>query len=484
MDPDAFREAGYQTVDAIADFLSALPERPVSPGESPSDIRGLLGDRSLPERGTPANRLLSETASLLFERSVFNGHPRFWGYITASPAPIGALADLLASTVNPNVGAWALSPLASAIEEQTVRWVAELLGYPRTCGGLLVSGGNVANFVAFLAARRRTLGETVRSEGVRSAWGNRARVYCSMETHTWIEKAADQVGIGTEAIRWVPVDDRRRMDVAELRQRIEHDRENGETPLLVVGTAGSVALGAVDPLTDIAAVCREHGLWFHVDGAYGGFAAGVPNAPRELDGLSEADSVAVDPHKWLYSALEAGCVLVRDPQALTDAFSFHPSYYEFDGTAEEAPVNYLEHGPQNSRGFRALKVWLGLRQAGREGYVHMISNDIRLAEHLHELVARHPELEAHTHNLSITTFRYVPSDLQVGLPKVETYLNHLNKELLMELQNSGQAFLSNAVVEDAYLLRACIVNFRTSWADIKALPEIVAQLGSRVDAAM
>ena len=486
MSPDDFREVGHQLIDHIADFLGSLPARRLGPGKTPAQIRTVLGDASLPENGTPADKLLEEATNLMFDHSMFNGHPRFWGYITSSAAPIGALGDLLASTVNANVGGWALSPIQSEIEAQTVKWIAELLGYPSDCGGLLVSGGNAANFVGFLAARRKKLGADVRTKGVNISSTGQPRVYCSAETHTWIEKAADQFGIGTDSIRWIATHDSQKMDLAALRQQIEQDKTNGDTPFLVVGTAGSVGVGAVDDLPRIAALCREQDLWFHVDGAYGGFAACLPDAPPELKGLNEADSIAVDPHKWLYSALEAGCALVRDPQDLLDTFDYHPTYYKFEEeqAAEEAPINYHNYGPQNSRGFRALKVWLGLRQVGKNGYIRMISDDIQLSEHLYHLVEIHPNFEAFTQNLSITTFRYVPSNLATGSDETEEYLNTLNEKLLTELQNGGEAFVSNAVIGDTYLLRACIVNFRTELEDIEALPDIVSSIGSRVDAAI
>jgi aromatic-L-amino-acid decarboxylase len=484
MKPDDFRTAGHHLIDAIADFLTSLPERPVGPGESPNEVRRVLGDSSIPEQGTSPHQLLDEAANLMFEHSLFNGHPRFWGYITSSAAPISALADLLASAVNPNVGAWSISPVASEIEAQTVKWIAELIGYPSDCGGLLVSGGNTANFVGFLAARRIKLGQEVRTKGMRNVDGGQPIVYCSAETHTWIEKAADQFGIGTNAIEWIPTNEKLQMDVDALRMQIEKDKTSGYKPFLVVGTGGSTGVGAIDPLPGIAEICGEHDLWFHVDGAYGGFAATLPDAPSDLRGLSQADSIAIDPHKWMYSALEAGCILVRDPANLIDTFSYHPTYYKFEETAEEAPVNFYEYGPQNSRGFRALKVWLGIRQVGRQGHLQMIAEDIQLAEHLYRIIDEHPELEAFTQNLSISTFRYLPSNLIGDRKEAEEYLNKLNEELLTKLQNSGKAFISNAVVGEKYLLRSCIVNFRTSLEDVRALPDIVTRLGNEVDAAL
>ena len=481
MDHREFRELGHRLVDQIAGFLASLPGRPVTRGESPSEVRGALGAAApLPDEGAAPGPLLDRAAALLFDHSLFNGHPRFMGYVTSSAAPIGALADLLAAAVNPNAGAWKLSPMASEIEAQTVRWIAELLGYPEACGGLLVSGGNMANFVGFLAARAAKAGHDVRKDGV---GGHALRVYVSSETHTWVQKAADLFGLGTDAIRWAPADGDQRMDVAALRAHIESDLKDGARPFLVVGNAGSVSTGVVDPLPEIAAVCREFGLWFHVDGAYGGFAAAAPDAPPDLRGLSEADSVAVDPHKWLYAPLEAGCALVRDPAALRRAFSYHPPYYHF---GEEEAIDYFDYGPQNSRGFRALKVWLALQQAGRSGFARMIAEDMELARHFHRLASAHPELEAVTCSLSIATFRYVPPDLRAraGAADVAEYLDALNRDLLTRVERSGEAFFSNAVVGGRFLLRLCIVNFRTSRADIEALPELIARLGRQADAAL
>jgi glutamate/tyrosine decarboxylase-like PLP-dependent enzyme len=481
MDAATFRVLGHRLVDRVAELLASISQGPVTRNESPSAVREALDlTGPLPEAGTDAGALLEDTARLLFEHSLFNGHPRFFGYITASPAPIGILGDFLASALNPNVGAWTLSPAATEIEGQTVRWIAEFIGYPTDCGGLLVSGGNMANFVCFLAARAARAGWDVRANGVGGSSRPKLRVYVSAETHTWIQKAVDLGGLGTDAVRWIPTDAQLRMNIAVLRQTIQADRAAGDTPCLVVGTAGSVSTGAVDPLRDIAALCKEEAIWFHVDGAYGGFAAALPDASEDLHGLSLADSVAVDPHKWLYAPLEAGCALVRNAAALRAAFAYHPPYYHF----EEQATNFVDYGPQNSRGFRALKVWLALRQVGAAGYRQMIGEDIRLSEAMAAAVGRHPELQLATQELSITTFRYVPRDLQsrVGDETTEHHLDAVNRELLDRLQRGGEAFVSNAIIAGRYLLRACIVNFHTARADVEAVPEIVVRIGRIVDA--
>lgn len=476
IDPGQFRLLGHELVDRIAAMLESLPDRPVTRGESPLDVRKALeADRVLPDSGTNPAELLRRAADLLIDHSLFNGHPRFWGYITSSAAPIGALSEMLAAAVNPNVGAWPLSPMASEIEAQTIRWIAEMLGYPADCGGLFVSGGNMANIVGFLAARQAKAGRDVRTAGLGNA---RLRVYCSKETHTWVQKAADIAGMGTNAIRWIATNNQMQIEVSALRRQIEDDLASGDRPFLVVGSAGTVSTGAVDPLSELAAICREFDLWFHVDGAYGAMAAILPDALPEFVGLGEADSIAMDPHKWLYAPLEAGCALVRNREKLRDAFSYHPPYYHFETEA----INYYDLGPQNSRGFRALKVWLALQQIGREGYVQTISEDVRLAGELFRQIAQASELEALTQSLSITTFRFVPTDLTAGGEEVERYLDQLNTELLTRVQNSGEAYLSNAIVSGKFALRACIVNFRTTQADIEALPPLIVRIGKEADA--
>jgi aromatic-L-amino-acid/L-tryptophan decarboxylase len=480
LSPSDFRRLGHRLVDDLADFLTTLRSRPVSPGATPSDLRSRLGRRSLPEDGADPERLLAEATRLMADTSVLNGHPRFMGYITSSAAPLGSLAELLAATVNPNCGSWGLSPMATLIEEQTVAWISQLVGAPPESGGLLVSGGNMANMAGFWAARTAKASWDVRQHGLDAPGASRLVAYCSAETHTWIQKAADLSGLGTSAVRWIQVDGQRRMDIAALERRIASDRAEGLTPFLVVGTAGTVGTGAVDPLRALSALCKAEKLWFHVDGAYGAPAVVVPGVPDDLHAMGEADSIAVDPHKWLYAPLEAGCALVRDPAGLRAAFAYTPAYYHFDSGDAAPPPNYYEYGPQNSRGFRALKVWLALQQVGRRGYETMIGEDIRLSRVLFDLVAAHPELEAITQGLSITTFRYVPPGVSSDDPAANEVLNTLNSQILDRVQQSGRAYVSNAMVDGRFVLRSCIVNFRTSEPDLREVVDAVVEIGQSI----
>jgi len=477
MDSGEFRRLGHMLVDQLADAMAGVALGKVTPDETTSEVRLAFGlGQTLPEQGMPAADILSSLVGRLFDHSLFNAHPRFFGYITAPPAPIGVLGDLVASALNANVGSWRLSPAATEIEAETIRWIGELIGYPAGAAGLLVSGGNMANFVGFFAARAARA-PRVRVDGL--AASPQLVLYTSAETHTWIQKAADLSGLGTAAVRWIPTDASLRMKVDALETQIDADVRAGHVPFLVVGTAGSVSTGAVDPLPALARICRERGLWFHVDGAYGGFAAAAPNVPDDLRGIAEADSVAIDPHKWLYAPLEAGCAIVRDPAALRNAFAYHPPYYHFD----EEVLNFVDYGPQNSRGFRALKVWLALRQAGATGYRRMIADDIRLSQLMAAEIVGMPDMELGTQALSIATFRYVPIDLRasVGTTTTEDYLNRLNQALLDRLQRGGDAFVSNAVVAGRYLLRACVVNFHATQTDVEAVPAIVAREGRLLD---
>ena len=476
---DEFRLIGHLLIEKIADFIETIPSRAVTTGDSPRKIQGILGNNSLPEEGSSAAAILSHATDLLFDHSLLNGHPKFFGYITSSAAPIGALAELLAASVNPNVGANILSPMATEIEKQTVKWLAELIGVSPNYGGLLVSGGNMANFTGFRAGITARVPASIKEDGFRGV-GTKMVLYCSKTTHTWIEKAAILFGLGSKAIRWIPTDARHKMNIEILESSIREDIAEGNLPLMVVGTAGDVSTGMVDDLERIASVCKTYNLWFHIDGAYGVPAASLPELKDVFEGITEADSIALDPHKWLYSPLEAGCVLVKDPRHLTDTYSSHPDYYNFESHEEGQVQNYYEYGFQNSRGFRALKVWLALQQVGRKGYLEMIGQDIELSKLLFEFALNHAELEAVTQSLSIATFRYVPPGYSIS-GSDDKRLNQLNKALLDELQVGGKVFLSNAIVNEKYCLRACIVNFRTSEKDIQETIEIIVTEGRKIN---
>lgn len=482
--PDEFRALGNSLVDQIADFYGGLRDAPTASSMLPDAMRRALGRRELPQEGVDIGPVIDEFAQKFFKHSTHNGSPRFFGYITSSATPVGALADMLAASVNPNCGAWALSPIATEIENETIRWLAEFMGLEGNWGGILVSGGNMANMVGFSAGRTAKAGWDIRTNGLSAKDARHLVVYTSKETHTWVNKAADLGGMGTNAVRWIPTDDAFRMRVDLLEQEIKKDLAAGLAPCMVIGTAGTVGTGATDPLPAIAAICKKYDLWFHVDGAYGAPAVALSDASEDLKGLRLADSIGMDPHKWLYAPIEAGCTLTRNPQALRDAFGFKPHYYQFDDNEGQEVKNSFEYGPQNTRGFRALKIWLTFQQIGANGYRRMIADEIALAHQLYEMIGEQDELERGTCDLSITTFRYVPSDLKSRAREAETtdYLNELNARIATAMRLSGEAFVSNHYIEGRYMLRACIVNFRTTHDDVAMLPPLVVRLGRELDA--
>jgi aromatic-L-amino-acid/L-tryptophan decarboxylase len=492
MPPEEFKAAGVQLLEKIGAFLHDLPEKPVTTAEQPSVIRTHLIQKNLSEEGIPAKDLLMQASDLLFDHSLFNGHPRFWGYITSSAAPIGALAELLAASVNANVGAFALSPMATEIERQTIEWIGDFVGYAPQSKGVFVSGGNMANFIGFLAARRATI-QGIRESGIpRIPKKKMPRgmpvtkpepqekpkhlVYCAQGTHTWIQKATDLFGFGTDSIRWIKVHDSGQIDCQDLLDALRKDLQHGHQPFLIVGNAGSVSTGAVDDFVTLASIAGHFHTWFHIDGAYGAPAAGLEENKELFKGMELADSLALDPHKWIYAPLEAGCLLVKDSRLLTETFSFHPEYYNFDGHEDDSPINLVDYSMQNSRGFKALKVWLIMQQLGSNGLKDLIRKDISMGEELYDKLKQENNFRVFTKHLSIVTFQYVPQDC-IG---DTSFINTLNQQLVNVLQEGGKVFLSNAVIHGNYCLRVCFVNFRTQSSDLDFLIEQVKQHGQAI----
>jgi glutamate/tyrosine decarboxylase-like PLP-dependent enzyme len=336
----------------------------------------------------------------------------------------------------------------------------------------------MANFVALKAARDRSAGWDVRAKGVSAA---RMVLYASDEVHVVTDRAADMLGLGTEAVHKIAVGPDYRMNVAALREAIQADRAAGMAPFAVVASAGTVATGAIDPLPEIAAVCKEEGLWLHVDAAYGGLAILADDLRPLFDGIEQADSIAFDPHKWLYTPHSGGCVLVRDLQHLADAFAVHPTYIHEDKERSGHGIDLGMLGPQFSRGFGALKIWVSLLAHGRRAYAERISHDAALTRYLAVRVRERPEFELVSDaQLSICCFRYVPSGLPDG-PERDDYLSRLNERLMTAIHLDGRVYCSNAVLGGRFVLRACIVNFRTEAKDVDALLDVAAELGAAID---
>jgi len=455
----------------VTNYFSGVSNLPVFPETRGGQTTETLGS-SLPIEGESIGQLLNDCRVIL-AGSRHNGHPRFFGYVASPSTAPGAFADLIASTLNSNVTSWRSGPAATEIERTVVRWLASLIGYGENVDGILTSGGSIANLTALMVAHRTKANRNVASTGL---WNSPApmTIYASDQIHMSISKAADILGLGREQVRLVECDDRFRMNVSSLRVRIAKDVESGLQPFCVVGSAGTVNTGAVDPLLEIAEVAKEFGLWFHIDGAYGALAAADEKKRALFQGLERADSISLDPHKWLYVPLDSGCLLFRDQAQASAAFSFDEAdYIKIHEQNSEESFAFWNYGPELSRRFRALKIWLMLRYYGTRRIARAISEDNALAAYLGLAIEQADDFEILAPpELSICCFRYVPPSLQ---PKLKTEcldevdnseLDRLNNKIMLAVQRGGRAYISSATLRGKFALRACITNFRTTRADI------------------
>ena len=433
-----------------------------------------LFEQPLPEEGRPFEDVLAFVREHVLPFPMGNSHPRFYGFINATADPVGVFADFLAATMNPNC--WGGDHAAIHVETRVIAWLAEMIGYPTSAEGVLVSGGSMANFTALAAARRGTTPGNVREDGLAGPDRPRLTVYASDQTHACVDKAVDLLGIGTRQLRKIETDDRFRIRIPELRAAIADDRAAGFQPAIVVGNAGTVNTGAIDPLDEIADICRAEGLWFHADGAYGALASMVPELKPQFAGMEKADSVAVDPHKWLYVPYEAGATLVRDPGRLSATFRKFPEYLASDPESPfPGPAWFAERGVELSRGFKALKVWMGIQTHGRRAYIERIASDIALARFLAAEVDRRPDFERLAEPvLSIANFRYRPTSRALS----DEHLDALNRRIINRLVADGAFFLAPTVLKGRTALRVSITNFRTTQSDLIALLDEVERIGT------
>jgi aromatic-L-amino-acid decarboxylase len=470
-------ELGRASVALWEEWLRLLPRLPVARRDSVEDVRKAVV-LPIPEEPLGKDALLAHLRAVVLERSMYPGHPGFMGYVSGAGTIPGVAADLLAAAINQNVGGWRLSPAATEIEQALVVWFARQFGLPESAGGLIVTGGAAANFTALKIARDTKAGFPIAEKGAGA--GPRLAIYGSEEVHHVVDRAADMLGLGREAVRRIPVDRDLRMIPAELSRAIEKDAAAGVRPIAAVGSAGTVGTGAIDPLGQIAEICARRGLWFHVDAAYGGPAVLAPELAPLFSGIERADSIAFDPHKWLYTAHSGGCVLYRDVALAEASYTLRPDYIYEDKERSGHGFDSLTVGPQFSRGFAAFKVWVSLLAHGRAAYARRIAHDAALARYMGERVTERRELELMAPvGLSICCFRYVPPGLPAG-PEREEYLDRLNERIMTELQLDGRAFCSNVVLHGRFALRACIVNFRTEAADCDRLLDVAAEIGARL----
>jgi glutamate/tyrosine decarboxylase-like PLP-dependent enzyme len=467
-------------VQAMQDYLRALPDLPIVSGASSEALKKEL-PQHLPVEGQDFRQLLELISQVVFPASRHNGHPRFFGYVASPGSAATALADLLASTLNPTVNAWRSAPGPTEIERLTIRWIKEAIGYSAEADGLFVSGGSMANFSALAAARAAKAPVAVTSLGCQ-ALDRPMRIYMSEEAHYSNSKAAGLLGIGHDNVRAVGVNDRFKLDPQALKRQIREDIDRGYLPFCVVASAGTTNTGACDRIDELADVAREYGLWLHVDGCYGGFATLAPSRRALFRGLDRADSVALDPHKWLYVPVDCGCVLYRDPAEARRAFGHEAEYIRvFGHQADEAYV-FWDYGPELTRRFRALKVWMMLSHVGIRALGEAIEANCRCAEYLAELVSQSADMEMLAPvELSIFCFRYMPEASKAAYAKADGHqqqvmdkeLNAHNERILTEVQRGGSSYLSNANIAGRFALRGCVLNYRTTPKDMEILLEDV-----------
>jgi aromatic-L-amino-acid decarboxylase len=465
LDPsaDELRDWSNSVIELMADYFGELRNRPVYGRMSSREIRDRL-DASLPIKGNDFDGLLKVFRETVIPFSRQNAHPRMFGYVQSPGTPLAAFADLLASMLNANLTVWRSAPAPVELERLTIDWIRQILGFNAEARGLFVSGGSMANLAAIAAARQ-----------VKDDSSGRLRMYASSETHFSIAKAAALLGIGRENVRQVAIDERFKIRVNDLIAKITADLEAGYIPFCVVANAGTVNTGAVDSLADIREVADRFQLWMHIDGSYGAFAILAESAKKLFAGIEQADSIALDPHKWLYLPVDVGCVIYRKPHLARGAFAHEAEYTRIIGEEADEAFAFWDYGPELSRRFRALKVWMLLKGVGLDALAEAIESNLACARYLESMVRASDDFEMVAPvELSIFCFRHVPAQLRNESPEA---IDAFNERLLVALQRDGSSYLSNATLNGRFALRGCVLNYRTTLRDMEILLDDLRRVG-------
>ena len=472
LSPEEFPELARQGADFVTQYYRSLDERPVFVPTTAETTRLAL-DEPLPEHGADLAGLLDVVRDVVARYNRHSAHPRLFGYVCSPGAPITAISQMIGAAMNINVTCWRSAPSGTQMELTVIRWMKEILGYPPDAAGVLVSGGSMANFAGLAAARSaKTPGNAVR-DGLSGA--PRMCVYVSRESHFSVTKAAGLLGLGEANVRQIETDSGLRIDLADLTRRVAEDRDAGCLPICVVANAGTTATGAFDPIGELADFARRENLWLHVDAAYGGFAALAPSARHLFARIAEADSVALDPHKWLYGPMGCGCVLYKDPATALAAFSHDADYIRRIGLTQDEAFAFWDYGPELSRPLRALDLWMLIKFAGSARIAEAIERNISCAKYLEKLVHASTDFEMLAPvGLSIFCFRYRP-------PGFTGDLNALNERVLVALQRTGGSYLSNAAIDGKFALRGCVLNYRTTERDLERLLGDLRQAAALLD---
>lgn len=470
---DVFRCHLRNAAELVLRLYEGLDETRIAPGKTRRQIASLF-DEPLPEEAQPMESILSEVETKIFANSALSLSPRFFGYINSGGNQASILGELLASAVNQIVALWHFSPAASEVERRVIRWIAEFIGYPGQAGGCLLSGGSAGNLVGLAVARKQKAPFDPDSLGMRG--GPLLTVYASQEVHASVDKAMMILGMGRDQLRKLAVRDFT-MDLDAFEKQVREDRNHGYHPICGVGVAGTTNTGAVDPLNALADFCQAEGLWFHVDAAYGGPAARTALAGKLFEGLERADSVVVNPHKWLYVPAEAACILVKESEALRHTFQVIADYLRKEDEVEsDAPFDFKDYGPQLHRNFRALKVWMTFKAYGAKKLRAAIENNIEIMRYLSDRIDESEDfVRLAPVPLSIVCFQYRTADF--SRHGDEKYINDLNNRLIDTLERDGRVFVSGTTIHGKRALRACSVNHRLRREHVDFLLQEIRQVG-------
>lgn len=458
---DEMRQLGYRVVDQLVEHFENLASKPAMRVSPRAELETKLRE-PLPEQPAPVDALLKQLQRDVWSNIGNIQHPRFFAFIPSPSNFVSVMADALAAGFNPFAGNWLEGAGTSQIELVTIDWLRGMCGLPETAGGLFVSGGSMANLTALMTACRAKLDG--RSEN--------AIVYFSDQTHSSIEKALRILGFAREQIRKLPSDDAFRLQIESLRQAVAQDRADGKQPFCVIANSGTTNTGAVDPLNDLADLCAQENLWLHVDGAYGAAACLSERGKKLLAGIERADSLSLDPHKWLFQPFEIGCVLVRDARLLKKTFHTMAEYLEDTKRAEEEEINYYDYGVQLTRGFRALKLWLSLKTFGAAAFREAINRGFELAEFAEDLLRKSDRWQIITPaTMGMVTFRYVAEGCS------ENEINEIHRRMVEMMAEDGFAFANSTALRGQIVMRLCTINPRTTEQEIRATIEQIEQFG-------
>jgi aromatic-L-amino-acid/L-tryptophan decarboxylase len=462
------RELGHRMLDDMLDYLRTVRERPVWK-PLPTELNQEF-DRPLPVAPEGIEQAYEDFVQHVMPYPLGNIHPRFWSWVCGTGTPGGMLAEMLAAGMNSGVHGAAQS--AVKVEQQVLNWGKEIMGFPRSASGILVTGGSMANLVGLTVARNAKAGIDINQHGLHCAL-QPLIFYCSTQTHNSVHKAIGLLGLGRESLRQIPVNQKFEIDIAALEATIEQDRRDGFRPACVIGNAGTVNTGAVDDLNTLADICAREDMWFHVDGAFGAMLSLSPSLRPLIAGMERADSIAFDFHKWMYMQYDAGCALIRSEKAHHDSFRVPSSYLShFQRGVASGDAWFGEYGMDLSRSFRALRIWMSIKEHGIDRYRRMIEQNVAQARHLVDLIEEGEELELMAPApLNIVCFRYKPAGF------TEEELNGLNKEILFQIQEQGIAAPSSTVLDGKFAIRVAISNHRSRLDDFDVLAREVSRIG-------